>query len=109
MVAGYIGLFIFLCFFVYIASQFYFDNEIESKGKETIAKIINSREISSNSGGSINARFLISFINEKNESETLQFDETIAQFYASRVQSGDEIKIKYLRKKNKTRVSFVFH
>ena len=103
-----IVIFVFVLFFAYIGRVFYKDNQIDKNGKSSIATIINSRQISSNTGGSINGEFLVKFINDKNEEETVMFRETIPQLYSPRVQPGENIKIKYLDVKGKTTVSFVF-
>lgn len=92
----------------YIGSRFYFDKKIQDKGIESLATIIAARQKSANEGGSINAAFHISFLNEKNEQEELSFDETIPQMYASQVQPGNRIAIKYLRGSGKVRVIFIF-
>ncbi|QCT19233.1 hypothetical protein FEM41_05960 [Jejubacter calystegiae] len=104
----FVVIFIVIVFFAYIGREFYSNIQIDKKGKESIAIIIKSKQISSNTGGSINGEFLVSFINDENKEERVLFQETIPQLYASRVQPGEKIKIKYMKKKNKTIASFVF-
>lgn len=99
---------IFLVVIISVGLIFYHDSKIANKGTETTAVVIESRQVSSNSGGSINGDFLISFLNENNTMEELRFRETLPQLYASQVQSGMNIKIKYLRSKKSVKVSLVF-
>ena len=105
----FIVLLIFFSLIFYIVHEFYISHKIDSEGKESTAIIIQSKQISSNTGGSINGEFAIIFKNELGDDEAILFQETIPQLYASRVQVGDKINIKYIRKKNKKPlVSFVF-
>lgn len=91
-----------------VGRVFYNDNRLDKQGVATTAVILESRQDSANNDGSINGVFLISFKNERGEDEMTQFEETIQQLYASRVQPGETVDIKYLRQGKKLQVSFVF-
>lgn len=106
----FIVLLILFFFLFYIVREFYFTYKIDSDGKESTAIIIQSKQISSNTGGTVNGEFFITFKNESGDDETLLFQEAIPQLYASLVQVGDTINIKYIRmKNNKPMVSFIFN
>lgn len=93
----------------YIGYQFYRDSQIDKSGITTTAEILESRVISSNQQGSSNVFFVLSYVDSStNENKTIRATETVPTFYASQLQVGMKVKIKYM-KDNPDKMAFIFN
>jgi len=93
---------------IYIGYLFYKESKIERYGIITTASINESRSISSNENGSSNIFFVLSFTDDTtHEIRTVKLTKTISTFYASQLQAGMQVKIKYLKNDPKE-LSFIF-
>ncbi|MBW7984889.1 DUF3592 domain-containing protein [Enterobacillus tribolii] len=92
----------------YIGYQFFRDCQIDKNGVAAIAEILESRVISANQQGSSNVFFVLSFVDPfTHENKTIRGTETVPAFYASQLQAGMKVKIRYL-KNMPDKMAFIF-
>lgn len=91
-------------FFIYTVSLFYKDAKINRNGTVLSAKVESMRAISANENGSSNIIYTLS-VEFPDGSRQVSGSGTIATFYASQLEPGKEVKIKYLDDKN---IAFLF-
>lgn len=84
--------------------MFYKDALIKNHGVELNAKIINIRERSSNEGGSSNIHYSL-WVDFPDGQRLVEGKNTVSTFYASQLEPGKEIQIKYLNDDN---IRFIF-
>ncbi|ELY2856459.1 DUF3592 domain-containing protein [Cronobacter dublinensis] len=94
---------------IYTVGKSFYDNEsIEKKGTTVTAVVLKSVQLSSNETGSINGDFIVKFDTADMGEKTIRFKSTIPQLYASRVQPGCEVRVRYLDKGDKIKAYFIF-
>ena len=79
----------------YIIYLFIRDHKILSQGTDVRALVEDVRYVSSNDGGSTTIRYRLSWV-QGDVTKQVEGKETIPALYASKVQKGCEVNIKYL-------------
>ncbi|WP_312689288.1 hypothetical protein [Kosakonia sp.] len=99
-----VAILLFGGFFIYTVSLFYKDAKINRNGTVLNAKVENMRAISANESGSTNIVYTLS-VEFSDGPRQVNGSGIIPTFYASQLEPGKEIRIKYLDDKN---ISFIF-